>query len=228
MRRDLEQLYRDAIAMMDVSTDARIEKLRRVNISSSIEKERASPELVAKGAKAGQKWAEKAFEDLYAGGFIVTDWMEYFWFAPTQKALDERMTVLAGMEAMAIVRLSSMDCGEALPGIKNRLHEFQQEAEGGDLIRASLARQRLMLTVVGAIGPQRLAEDYVKAAKVAVAYAAAAKLNKRSLNGMRKSAEKLVMGLGGKDVRNCAAEAVAMRLHPSEPIGNRAKKLVRL
>jgi hypothetical protein len=51
-----------------------------------------------------------------------------------------------------------------------------------------------MLTIVGAIGPQRLAEDYVKAAKVAVAYAAAAKLNKRSLNGMRKSAEKLVMG----------------------------------
>lgn len=228
MRRNLEQLYRDAITMMEVSADARIEKLRRTSISSSLEHERASPELVAKKAKGDQEWAEKAFEDLYAGGFIVTDWMEYFWFTPSQKALDERMTVLAGMEAMAIVRLSSMDCADALPGIKNRLNEFQHEAEGGDCIRASLARQRLMLMIVGALGPQRLAEDYVKAAKVAVAYAAAAKLNKRSLNGMRKSAANLVSRLGGTDVRDCAAEAVAMRLHPTKPVRNTAKKLVLL
>lgn len=218
MRQDLRELYRGAIGRMTVSKDERIEQLRRAKIVSTGANEPVSPQIIAQIERANDEWAETAFEDLYASGFIVASWPGYFWFAPNAGGLSDRSSVLAGMEAVAIIRLSYMNCAPALPGIRKRLKDLLKAAESGDAILTSLARQRLMLNIVGSIGSQRLAEDYLKSAKPAMAYATAAQLDERSLAGICKSAERVVDGLGGSEPRTCVAEAVAMRLHPAEPV----------
>jgi hypothetical protein len=76
----------------------------------------------------------------------------------------------------------------------------------------------MMLAIVSATGELRLMEDYVKHASVAVAYAVAARLEAADLEGMKRSANVIVDLIGTTEPRDCAAEAVAMRLHPREPV----------
>lgn len=145
MRQDLKELYRASINKMVVSKDKRIERLRRTKIVSANVRERVSPSILEETEGTGNGWAEKAFEDLYATGFIVAEWPGYFWFAPNAAGLADRSSVLAGMEAVAIIRLSSMKCGPARRKFSKRLQELLRAAESGDAILTSLARQRLML-----------------------------------------------------------------------------------
>ena len=76
----------------------------------------------------------------------------------------------------------------------------------------------MMLAIVSATGELRLMEDYVKHASLAVAYAVAARLEAAALEGMKRSANVIVDLIGTTEPRDCAAEAVAMRLHPREPV----------
>jgi hypothetical protein len=52
----------------------------------------------------------------------------------------------------------------------------------------------------------------------AVGYAVAARLEAADLEGMKRSANVIVDLIGTTEPRDCAAEAVAMRLHPREPV----------
>ncbi|MGQ2958692.1 hypothetical protein, partial [Agrobacterium sp.] len=130
----------------------------------------------------------------------------------------DKIAELAAIEAAAIIRLSSMDCAPALPAIRALAENFLEEADGGDTIATSLAHNRMMLAIVSATGELRLMEDYVKHASVAVAYAVAARLEAADLEGMKRSANVIVDLIGTTEPRDCAAEAVAMRLHPREPV----------
>ena len=111
-----------------------------------------------------------------------------------------------------------MNCAPALPVIRALAENFLEEADGGDTIGTSLAHNRMMLAIVSATGELRLMEDYVKHASLAVAYAVAARLEAADLEGMKRSANVIVDLIGTPEPRDCAAEAVAMRLHPREPV----------
>lgn len=138
------------------------------------------------------------------------------WFRPNKDQLDDAVDQLAGFEAAAIIRLGSMECEAVMPTLSNCLDVFLEELEKGHPIEASLAHQRMMLTVVAASGEDRVMEEYGKQAKVAVAYAAAERLGHAEMKGMGRSARMMLDLLNSGESRECAAEATAMRVHPKE------------
>jgi len=217
MQKRILQLYHEAMGRMSISEDADVERIRRAIIHSELNDLEASPETLAGIAERGEEWAGQAFDDLRMTRFIITNWAEFVWYRPAARSLDDIIAQLAAMEATAIVRLSSMECAPAMPAIRRLAGEFMMLADGGDSIAASLANQRLMLAIVSATHQHRLIEDYVKLASPATAYAAASGIGEPELGCMKRSAEELVSLIGTRSVQDCAAEAVAMRLHPLQP-----------
>ena len=211
-------LYQEASKRMAISPDACMERIRRCSISSKFGYESADPASLAAIVEMDADWGAAAFAELRSTGFIKTDWARFKWYQPSGKELDDKIAELAAIEAAAIIRLSSMDCAPALPAIRALAENFLVEADGGDTIATSLAHNRMMLAIVSATGELRLMEDYVKHASVAVAYAVAARLEAADLEGMKRSANVIVDLIGTTEPRDCAAEAVAMRLHPREPV----------
>lgn len=212
------ELYHEAAKRMAISTDAIIERVRRCSISSEFGYESADPASLAASVGMDEDWGAAAFAELRSTGFIYTDWSRFKWYQPSGKELDDKITELAAIEAAAIIRLSSMDCAPTLPPIRALAENFLEEAGGGDEVATSLAHNRMMLAIVSATGELRLMEDYVKHASVALAYAVAARLETADLDGMKRSAHVIVDLIGTTEPRDCAAEAVAMRLHPREPV----------
>jgi len=211
-------LYQEAANRMAISLDACIEKIRRCSISSKFGYESTDPASLAAIVGLDEDWGAAAFAELRSTGFINTDWSRFKWYQPSGKELDDKVAELAAIEAAAIIRLSSMDCAPALPEIRDLADDFLKEANGGDVVATSLAHNRMMLAVVSATGELRLMEEYVKHASVAVAYAVAARLETADLDGMKRSAIVIVDLIGTTEPRDCAAEAVAMRIHPREPV----------
>lgn len=203
---------------MSISEDADIESIRRRIIRSEFNDLEASTETLVRIAKRDEDWAKEAFDDLRMTRFIITNWAKFVWCRPTASSLEDIMAQLAAMEATAIVRLSSMECAPAMPTVRRLADEFMMLADGGDKIAATLANQRLMLAIVSATHQHRLIEDYVKLASPATAYAAASRIGEQELRCMKRSAEVLVGSIGLRSVQDCAAEAVAMRLHPLQPV----------
>ena len=217
MQKRILQLYHEAMGRMSISADADIESIRRRIIRSEFNDLEASPETLARIAERDEDWAGQAFDDLRMTRFIITNWAEFVWYRPAASSLDDIMAQLAAMEATAIVRLSSMECAPAMPTIRRLADAFMMQADGEDAIAATLANQRLMLAIVSATHQHRLIEDYVKLASPATAYAAATRIGEPELGCMKRSAEELVSLIGTPSVQDCAAEAVAMRLHPLQP-----------
>lgn len=218
MPKRILQLYHEAMGRLSISEDAEIESIRRRIIRSEFNDQGASPETLAKIAERDEDWAARAFDDLRMTRFIVTDWAEFVWYRPTTSRLDDIMAQLAAMETTAIVRLSAMECAPAIPTIRRLANEFIALADGEDTIAASLANQRLMLGIVSATHQHRLIEDYVKLASPANAYAAASRRGEPELRCMKRSADAVARLIGKRSVQDCAAEAVAMRLHPMQPV----------
>jgi hypothetical protein len=211
-------LYHEAARRMAISPDACIERIRRCSINSKFGNEGTDPASLAAIVGLDEDWGAAAFAELRSTGFIKTDWARFKWHQPSSTELDEKVAELAGIEAAAIVRLASMDCAPALPAIRALADDFLKEAERGDAIATSLAHHRMMLAIVSATGELRLMEDYVKHASVAVAYAVAGRLEAADFAGMKRSANVIANLVGTSAPRDCAAEAVAMRLHPKEPV----------
>ena len=211
-------LYQDAAKRMALSPDACIERIRHCCINSKFGDESVDPASLATIAEMRDDWGATAVAELRSTGFINTDWSRFKWYQPCGKELDDKIAELAAIEAAAIIRLSSMDCAPALPAIRALAENFLEEADGGDTIATSLAHHRMMLAIVSATGELRLMEDYVKHASVAVAYAVAARLEAADIDGMKRSANVIVELIGTTEPRDCAAEAVAMRIHPREPV----------
>lgn len=218
MKQDIREMYRAAIERMDVSDDADIESLRRANVKALARHESAGPELIAHGAGKTLEWGEYAFGELRSTGFIVNDWSKIMWFRPSKAELDDAANNLAGLEAAAIVRLGSMRCKAVMSNLNEYLDSFLTHASNGAQTEASLAHQRLMFLVVAATGQERLMEEYGKKAKVALAYALAERLNNEKLQVMRRSARKMIELIGSSAPRDCAAHAVAMRVHPGQTV----------
>jgi hypothetical protein len=211
-------LYHEAARRMAISPDACIERIRRCSINSKFGNEGTDPASLAAIVGLDEDWGAASFAELRSTGFIKTDWARFKWYQPSVKELDDKIAELAAIEAAAIIRLSSMDCAPALPAIRALADDFLKMADGGDAVATSLAHHRIMLAIVSATGELRLMEDYVKHASVAVAYAVAARLEAADFAGMKRSANVIVDLIGTTEPRDCAAEAVAMRLHPREPV----------
>lgn len=211
-------LYQEASKRMAISPDACMERIRRCCISAKFGYESADPASIATIVGLDDDWGATAFAELRSTGFINTDWSRFKWYQPSGKELDDKIAELAAIEAAAIIRLSSMDCAPALPAIRDLADDFLEQANSGDVVATSLAHNRMMLAIVSATGELRLMEDYVKHASVAVTYAVAARLEAADLEGMKRSAHVIVDLIGTTEPRDCAAEAVAMRLHPREPV----------
>lgn len=218
MDTDLTTLYHDALVRMHVSADKDVERLRRESIQADHHTAAIGPEDIARMAGRGKAWGKVAFEDLRQTGFIHQRFSGFHWYRPKDWDLIDAHDELAAMEAIAIIRLASMDCSPAMPGILDHYEAFMRAAEEGDFVETSLAHQRLMLVVVGATGKQRVAEDYVRNAKVVLAYGKAFSLYPERVEGMKVSAKAMIDCLGKPRGRECAAEAAAMRLHPQEPV----------
>ncbi len=212
------ELFQQAAKRMAISPDACMERIRRCSINSKFGNEGADPASLAAIVGMDDDWSAAAFAELRSTGFIKTDWARFKWYQPSVKELDDKIAELAAIEAAAIIRLSSMDCAPALPAIRALADEFLKMADGGDAVATSLAHHRMMLAIVSATGELRLMEDYVKDASVAVAYAVAARLEAADFEGMKRSANVIANLVGTSAPRECAAEAVAMRLHPKEPV----------
>lgn len=211
-------LYQEAAKRMAISPDACMEHIRRCSIDSKFGNEGTDPASLAAIVGMGDDWAAASFAELRRTGFIKTDWARFKWYQPNGKELDDKIAELAAIEAAAIIRLSSMDCEPALPTIRALADDFLKMADSGDAVATSLAHHRLMLAIVSATGELRLMEDYVKHASVAVAYAVAARLEAADFEGMKRSTNVIADLIGTSEPRDCAAEAVAMRLHPREPV----------
>jgi hypothetical protein len=212
------KLYQEAAKRMAISPDACMERIRRCCINSKFGDESVDPASLATIAEMNDDWGAAAFVELRSTGFIKTDWSRFKWYQPSGNELDDKIAELAAIEAAAIIRLSSMDCAPALTAIRALADDFLKHANGGDAVATSLAHNRMMLAIVSATGELRLMEEYVKHASVAVAYAGAARLEAADREGMKRSANVIVHLIGTTEPRDCAAEAVAMRLHPREPV----------
>lgn len=212
------ELYHEALNRMVASADPCIERIRRCYTNSRFAHESIDPASLATIAGMDDEASAEAFAELRRTGFIRTDWSCFKWYQPSSKDLDDTIAELSAIEAAAIIRLSSMNCASALPVISSMTNAFLHKADGDCAVTASLAHNRMMLAIVSATGELRLMEEYVKQASVAFAYAVAARLDGADLAGMKRSAKIIERLVGTSEVRNCAAEAVAMRLHPNEPV----------
>lgn len=217
MPNGIDQLYRTAIEKLAKSADADIEHLRRAVIRGDGVPLEPDPRLLAEASGKGADWGEYAFGELRAFGFIVADVARFVWYRPTKNEMWERQAVLAGIEATAIVRLVSMDLSPAIPEIQRRLEAFDRTTASGKALASLLAHQKLMVSVVAAIGEVATLEEYARRASVAQVYARAATLELTDIEGMTTSARTMVHLLCKGDARDCAAAATAMRIHPRQP-----------
>ena len=217
MPNGIDQLYRTAIEKLAKSADADIEHLRRAVIRGDGVPLEPDPRLLAEASGKGADWGEYAFGELRAFGFIVADVARFVWYRPTKNEMWERQAVLAGIEATAIVRLVSMDLSPAIPEIQRRLEAFDRTTASGKALASLLAHQKLMVSVVAATGEVATLEEYARRASVAQVYARAATLELTDIEGMTTSARTMVQLLCKGDVRDCAAAATAMRIHPRQP-----------
>ena len=151
-------------------------------------------------------------------GFIRTNITRFEWYRPTETQLWEEQAALAGIETTAIVRLSSMNCTPAVPELRKRVRAFETVAGSGKPLAALLAHQKMMMAVVAATGDRHTLEEYAKRASVAQIYAHSNRLDERHLDGMVQSAQAMFGHIGDSEVRTCAAAAVAMRVHPAQPL----------
>ena len=217
MPNGIDQLYRTAIEKLAKSADADIEHLRRAVIRGDGVPLEPDPHLLAEASGKGADWGEYAFGELRAFGFIVADVARFVWYRPTKNEMWERQAVLAGIEATAIVRLVSMDLSPAIPEIQRRLEAFDRTTASGKALASLLAHQKLMVSVVAAIGEVATLEEYARRASVAQVYARAATLELTDIEGMTTSARTMVHLLCKGDARDCAPAATAMRIHPRQP-----------
>lgn len=217
MHQGIDQLYRTAIEKLAKSADADIEQLRRAVIRGDGVPLEPDPRLLAEASGKGADWGEYAFGELRAFGFIVADVARLVWYRPTKNEIWERQAVLAGIEAIAIIRLVSLDLSPALSEIQVRLEAFERTAASGKALASLLAHQKLMVAIVAAIGEAGTLEEYAKRASVAQVYARAATLELADIEGMTASAGTMVQLIRHGDARDCAAVATAMRIHPRHP-----------
>jgi DNA-binding GntR family transcriptional regulator len=218
MSEGIEPLYRAAIAKMAKSADPEIERLRRSVSGGENIALQPDPQLIAESEGKDPEWGSYAFGELRAFGFVSTDITRFVWYRPTETQIWERQAALAGIEAIAIIRLSSMDCSAAIPEIKDRFLEFEQTASTGKKLASLLDHQKLMLALVAATGETHVLEEYAKRASVAHVYARWAMIEPEDVEGMVGSARSMLELLCSANSRDCAAAAVAMRIHPSEPM----------
>lgn len=217
MSKEVDTLYRAAIEKLAKSADPEIERLRRaVSLGEGIPLEPEPGTLAAAGKDAS--WGDYAFSELRSYGFIRTHILKFVWYRPTETQIWEEQAALAGIEAMAIVRLSSMDCAPAMPEIRKRCQAFQRIGRAGKPLAALLAHQKMMLAIVAAAGETHVIEEYAKRASVALIYARSPNLEKRHIEGMMQSAATMFGHISEHDARHCAAAAAGMRVHPSIPV----------
>jgi hypothetical protein len=218
MSEGVDQLYRVAIEKLAKAADSEIETFRRAIAQGEGIPLTPSPEALAKTADKDLAWGEYAFGELRSFGFIRTNITKLEWYRPTETQLWEEQTALAGIEATAIVRLSSMNCTPAIPELRKRVRAFETVARSGKPLAALLAHQKMMMAVVAAVGERRMLEEYAKRASIAQIYARSHRLSERHLDGMAQSAQTMFHHLCEIEVRTCAAAAVAMRVHPSDSL----------
>ncbi|MGB3472071.1 MAG: hypothetical protein WBA51_14730 [Erythrobacter sp.] len=218
MSEGVDQLYRVAIKKLAKAANSEIETFRRAIAQGEGIPLTPSPEDLAKAADKDLAWGEYAFGELRSFGFIRTNIIRFEWYRPTEKQLWEEQAALAGIETTAIVRLSSMDCEPAIPELRKRVRAFETVAGSGKPLAALLAHQKMMMAVVAAIGERHTLEEYAKRASVAQIYARSNSLDERHLDGIVQSAQAMFGHIGESEVRTCAAAAVAMRVHPSDPL----------
>lgn len=216
MSEGIEKLYRTAIEKMAKSDDPDIEFLRRAVSSGEIVAQQPDPKLIAKAARKDPDWGSYAFGELRAFGFVSTDITRFAWYRPTEREIWERQAALAGIEAIAIIRLSSMDCSAVIPEIEDRLEELEENASVGKPLATLLDHQKLMLSIVAATGETHVFEEYAKRASVALVYARSTMIQADDLDGLVGSAQLMFELLCRGYSRDCAAAAAAMRVHPSE------------
>lgn len=214
MHEALTKLYRSALEKFSPSSDSDLESLRRLTTNAETSLGRPTPELMASEAERGSNWGSYAFEELRAGGFITVDEADFAWFDSSEECVSDLMAQLAALEAAAIVRLSSMDCTDAMPEILERLSAFRKSRAADKRLTSLFAHQRLMLAVVASTGETKLFVEYAKRSSVAAIYARAEMIDDQHIEGMIASAGTMVSLICNKEPARCAAAAAAMRLHP--------------
>lgn len=217
MQQGVLQLYRSAIETMTKSADPDIEKLRLAVATGTGLPLDSLPNLIAQEAGKNAEWGRYAFDELRNFGFVAAEMADFVWYRPSEGQIWEAQAALAGIEATAIVRCSSMDCGAARPELEKRVAAFTNTVASGKVLASLLAHQKMMFAVVAAIGEVHALEEYAKRAKLALVYARAATMESDALPAMAQSAETMLSLLCGPNARDCAAAAAAMRVHPAEP-----------
>ncbi|MEO1420232.1 MAG: hypothetical protein AAFU66_04660 [Pseudomonadota bacterium] len=218
MQKSVLQLYSSAIEKMAKSADPDLERVRRAvatGIGLPLEPE---PILLAQAAGKDAEWGDEAFSALTTDGFTVAQMADFVWYRPSEGQIWEAQTALAGIEATAIVRCSSMDCHAAMPELEERVPDFVTAAASGKVLAALLAHQRMMFAVVAATGEALALQEYAKRASVALIYAWSTTINGQHLASMARSAQTMLSLLCGPNPRDCAAAAVGMRVHPAQPV----------
>lgn len=218
MNKNVDQLYHAAIAKLTASADPQIEELRLSVARGEGIPIDPSPQALAQQANKNTEWGEYAFGELRKFGFVRARITKLEWYRPTDTELWEEQAALAGIETTAIVRLSSMDLTPALPELEHRLHEFKQLASSGEVLPSLLAHQKMMMTLVAAIGETHTLEEYAKRASVALIYTRSQRVRERHLKGMLASSKTMLSYLSDVEARTSAAAAVAMRIHPAIPL----------
>ena len=218
MEQGVDQLYRAAVEKMAKSPDSDVEKLRRAIARGSPPSKIPAPVELARHFSHDDAWGKFAFADLRGSGFIKNELVRLDWFNPDWVAVSDELTAVAGIEARSIVRLSLMDCSGAMPEIERRLKAFVTSAASRKPLASLLAHQKLMFAVVAATGEGPLLEEYARRATVALLYVRAMTIVQDDIAGMIVSAKAMVSKLCTGNVRDCAADATAMRFHPSRPI----------
>ena len=210
----VQRLYHAAIEKMAVSPDSKIEKLRKgVSKGEGVPLD-PSPVALAQWAGRDENWGQYAFSEMRNSGFIRAKITRFVWYRPSEDEIEDEQASLAGIEAAAIVRLSSMDCSGAVPEIKKRARQFTRTKDSTRVLAALIAHQKMMFSVIAATAEEYLLEEYAKRASLALIYARSRSLEREAIGGMARSAERMVDLICGPQVRDCAAAAAAMRVHP--------------
>ena len=217
MERGVSHLYRAAIEKMAKSADHEVEKLRRAIARGERPSPLPDPEALARITNNSKDWGEYAFADLRGAGFVRNELLQFDWVQIDPSRVGDELATVAGIEARSIIRLSLMNCANAMPEIERRLQSFVQAAAGGKPLASLLAHQKLMFAVVAATGEVNLLEEYAKRACVALVYIRSLSLEREDLEGMSASAQAMVSKLCDGNARDCAADATSMRLHPRRP-----------
>lgn len=218
MQQGILQLYRSAIEKMAKSADPDIETLRRGVASGMGLPLEPKPHLLAEAAGKDAEWGQYAFTKLRSYGFVVAEMADFVWYRPSEGQIWEAQAALAGIEATAIVRCSSMDCEAARPELEKRFTAFKTATASGKVLASLLAHQKLMCAAVAATGEISALEEYARRASLALIYARAATIESEHLSAMAISAETMFSLLCGPNPSDCAAAAIGMRVHPGQPV----------